>query len=59
VSFILEGVLVVLKDLFVEDVVDVGGKVGPEMARDEHSAFLVQDVNRRNATHSKMISFKL
>lgn len=58
-SFILEGVLVVLKDLFVEDVVDVSGKVGPEMARDEHSALLVQDVNRRNATHSKMISFKL
>jgi hypothetical protein len=28
---VLEGVLVVLEDLLVEDVVDVGGQVWPEM----------------------------
>ena len=50
---VLEGILVKLEYLFVEDIIDISGEVGSEMARDQHSSFLVQDVNRRNATHSK------
>lgn len=49
---VLEGVLVILEDLLVEDIVDVGGEVGSEMARDQHTSLLVQDVDGRDATHS-------
>lgn len=49
---VLEGVLIVLEDLFVEDIVDVGGEVGAEVARDEDAALLVEDVDRRDSTHS-------
>ena len=42
---VLESVLVVLEDLLVEDVVDVGGEVWSEMAGDEDSALLVEDVD--------------
>lgn len=49
-----QGVLVVLKDLLVEDVVDVGGEVWSEMPGDEDTALLVEDVDGRNATHSKI-----
>jgi hypothetical protein len=51
---VLEGVLVILEDLLVEDIVDVGGQVGPEMPRDQHASLLIQDVDRRDATHSNI-----
>ncbi len=51
---VLEGVLIILEDLLVEDIVDVSGEVGSEMPRDQHSSLLIQDVNRRDATHSNI-----
>ena len=42
---VLESVLVELEDLLVEDVVDVGGEGWSEMAGDEDSALLVEDVD--------------
>ena len=58
---ILQGVLVVLKDLLVEDVVDVGGEVWSEMPGDEDTALLVEDVDGRNATHSNdlVLNYKI
>ena len=52
---VLYGVLVVLEDLLVKDVLDVGGNVGSEVATDEHSALLVEDVNRRYSSHFNLI----
>lgn len=49
---VLEGVLVIFEYLLVEDIVDVGGEVGSEMAGDQHTSLLVQDVDGRDATHS-------
>lgn len=54
---VLYGVLVVLEDLLVEDVLDVGGNVGSEVATDEHSALLVEDVNRRYSSHFNLSIF--
>ncbi len=43
---VLQSVLIVLQDLFVKDVVDVGGEVGSKVPRNEDSALFVQDVDR-------------
>ena len=43
---VLQSVLLVLKDLFVEDVVDVGREVGAKVPRNENSALFVKYVDR-------------
>lgn len=42
---VLESVLVVLQDLFVEDIVDIGGEVRAEVPGNEHPALFVKDVD--------------
>jgi hypothetical protein len=52
---VLEGVVIELQDLLVEDVVDVAGEVGSEMPGDQHAPFLVQYVYCRDPTHFKLL----